>query len=303
MEEMSTSWHSYPSIYALGHRYLDNLFDGPVVIEEKVDGSQFSFGMFGGELRVKSKGKQMTPDAPDKMFVKGVSTAIRLFDEGLLRDGWTYRAEYLQSPKHNTLAYDRTPVDYLILFDVNIGHEKYLLRTDKEAEAQRLGLEVVPVYKVDVTSTDTLLKLLDNISCLGGTRVEGFVVKNYTQFGIDKKILIGKYVSEVFKEKHGVEWRKSNPTYGDILQTLGANYLSEARWRKAVQHLRETGELEESPRDIGKLIKEIPSDIRKECEDEIKEQLFRWAWPSISRQVTRGFPEWWKRELLVNQKV
>jgi ATP-dependent RNA circularization protein (DNA/RNA ligase family) len=36
---------SYPSIYALGHRAIRELFDGPVVVEEKIDGSQFSFGV------------------------------------------------------------------------------------------------------------------------------------------------------------------------------------------------------------------------------------------------------------------
>jgi len=41
---MNTDNHlgSYPSIYNLGHRYLGDLLDGPVVVEEKVDGSQFS---------------------------------------------------------------------------------------------------------------------------------------------------------------------------------------------------------------------------------------------------------------------
>ena len=57
---MNTSWHSYPSIYALGHRYLEELLLDPVLVEEKVDGSQFSFGVFehpeGPELRCKSKG-------------------------------------------------------------------------------------------------------------------------------------------------------------------------------------------------------------------------------------------------------
>jgi hypothetical protein len=39
-----SSWHSYSSIYALGHKALAELFMEPVLIEEKVDGSQFSFG-------------------------------------------------------------------------------------------------------------------------------------------------------------------------------------------------------------------------------------------------------------------
>ena len=65
---LSTSWHSYPSIFALGHSALAELTLGPVVVEEKVDGSQFSFGRFEGVLRVRSKGKEMEPERPEKMF-------------------------------------------------------------------------------------------------------------------------------------------------------------------------------------------------------------------------------------------
>lgn len=39
------SWHSYPSIYNLGHRYIADLLTVPVIVEEKIDGSQFSFGL------------------------------------------------------------------------------------------------------------------------------------------------------------------------------------------------------------------------------------------------------------------
>src|SRR5712672_2755316 len=91
----SSSWHSYPSIYNLGHKAIQDLLTGPVLVEEKVDGSQFSFGIFevpvqGGydprngeqtginpgdlrELKVRSKGAVMHPDAPEKMFTEGVN--------------------------------------------------------------------------------------------------------------------------------------------------------------------------------------------------------------------------------------
>lgn len=49
--------NSYPSIYSLGHRYISELFSGPVVIQEKIDGSQFSFGNLNGKLFCRSKGQ------------------------------------------------------------------------------------------------------------------------------------------------------------------------------------------------------------------------------------------------------
>ncbi len=125
--------------------------------------------------------------------------------------------------------------------------------------------------------------------------------RDYNLFGPDKKVLMGKFVSEHFKEVHAAEWKKSNPTNGDILLTLGNAYCTPARWQKAVLHLAEVGLIENSPRDIGKLIKEIPEDVLKECEGEIKQALFDWAWPSIRRRLTYGMPEWYKEELLKSQ--
>lgn len=292
---MNTSWHSYPSIYALGHKAVSELLLDPVIVEEKIDGSQFSFGRFDGELKVRSKGAQINADYPEKMFSEAVEV-VKALD---LKDGWTYRAEYLKKPKHNTLAYDRIPEKHLILFDINTGEEEYLTYEQKQAEAVRLGLEVVPIFFSGVVDNpETLLGFLEKPSILGGQKIEGFVIKNYSRFGPDKKALMGKYVSEAFKEVHGGEWKKNNPTTGDVLQQLILRYRTPARWQKAVQHLRERGELEQSPRDIGKLIKETQEDIEKECAEEIKEMLYAYAIKNIRRAVTGGLPEWYKQELL-----
>ena len=138
---------------------------------------------------------------------------------------------------------------------------------------------------------------LERESILGGCKIEGIVVKNYSVFTKDKKAAMGKYVSEAFKEKHQGEWRKANPTQSDIVETLSAIYSTQARWQKALQHLREAGKLEGSPRDIGLLIQEVPNDILKEEEDQIKQTLFEHFWPKIRRGVTNGLPQWYKDEL------
>lgn len=292
---LNTSWHSYPSVFALGHKAISELFLDPVLVEEKIDGSQFSFGLFEDGLRCRSKGAQINVDVPEKMFGEAVEVVKTL----PLIVGTTYRAEYLKKPKHNTLAYDRVPNKHLILFDINTGEEEYLDRAKKELEAERLGLEVVPVlFQGEISEPKTLLDFLERPSILGGQKIEGMVIKNYRRFGEDKKVLMGKYVSEAFKEVHGAEWKKNNPTSGDIIQRLIMHYKTPARWNKAVQHLRDRGELTQSPRDIGALIKEVQIDIDKECADEIKEALYDHAMQHIRRGITGGLPEWYKEELL-----
>ena len=295
---MMESWHSYPSIYALGHRYVSELLLDPVLVQEKVDGSQFSFGLFADGYRCRSKGAQINVLAPDKMFSKGVQQVMAL----PLREGWTYRGEYLAKPKHNALAYERVPAGNVILFDISTGHEEYASLGVVQEEAARLGLEVVPtLHEGMVTDIQMFRELLARNSVLGGQKIEGVVVKNYARFGVDKHVLMGKFVSEAFKEVHAKVWKMENPGAGDIVQQLGEKYHSAARWGKAVQHLREAGKLDGSPKDIGLLFAEVPEDIKKECEEEIKEVLFAWAWPKVRRAVTAGLPEWYKDKLLEQQ--
>lgn len=318
-----SSWTSYPSIFNLGHRYIKDLLTVPVNVEEKVDGSQFSFGLVpsnkddlgnpvdviyterdGGpySLKIRSKGAIMHIDAPEKMFQKAADTVKELANE--LHLGWTYRGEFLAKPKHNSLMYDRVPAKNIILFDISVEDGGFLSYEEKVAEAERLGLEVVPrLFSGKLETVDSFRTFLDTLSVLGGQKIEGVVVKptNYDLYGQDKKVLMGKFVSEAFKEVHRKAWGESNPSKGDIINQLGKSLTTPARWNKAIQHLREAGKIDDSPRDIGMLIKEVQADIEKEEVEYIKEELFKFAWPQIRRMITSGLPEWYKELLLKKQ--
>lgn len=300
------SWHSYPDSNALGHRMLKELFFDAVVIEEKVDGSQFSFGKFNDELHFRSKGAQIyvTPEghSSEKMFEKAVQSVLKR--QFALHEGWTYRVEYLPKTKAVTLAYTRVPEDYLIGFDVEIAEEHFLNPDEKRMEFERIGLETVPCFfQGRVEDIELVKSMLEHVSVLGGQQVEGVVVKNYNRYGPDKKILIGKYVSKAFKEMHGREWAKGNPKSGDILQEIIESVRTPARWRKGVQHLREAGKLTDTPKDIALLFREVPADIKKECEADTRRARRGWAWDKISRGATAGMAEWYKERLLEGQAV
>jgi len=288
---------SYPTVFQIGHKAIKDIFNAPIIAEEKIDGSQFSFGVnSSGELECRSKGKQIVIDAPDNMFQKAVDTILQLRTN--LHFDWIYRCEYLQKPKHNALAYDRTPFKNLIVFDIETAPQTFLNPEEKKAEADRLGLECVPVlYSGKVSDFSMFKELLETKSILGNVKIEGIVFKNYELFTIEKKVAIGKYVSESFKEVHDGEWKKSNPTPTDIVLKLIYEYKTDARYQKAIQHLAEKNELTNTPKDIGALIKEIGQDTAKECEDEIKDKLWREFWPKVQRGILAGFPEWYKEYL------
>jgi hypothetical protein len=234
------------------------------------------------------------------MFQKGVNAILAVGSQ--LEDGYIYRGEYLRQPKHNVIAYDRIPANHIIIFDIEVeefGSGWYLDPDDVVTHAERLGFEPLPWTTMKVDTPDQVKGFLDMTSVLGGAKVEGIVMKNYERFTRDGKVMMGKYVSEKFKEVHRKKtYRVSNK---DIVATLIEAYKTEARWRKAVHHLRDMGELEDSPRDIGKLIKEVQSDVLEECQDEIKEALFKWGWKQIYRGLTSGLPEWYKEQLLEKQ--
>jgi hypothetical protein len=299
------SFSAYPKVWNLGHPAVAEILFDDVLVEEKVDGSQFSFGIdTEGVLHVRSKGVVMNIDAPEGMFNKAVMTVRMLAVDGKLTPGWTYRGEFLQQPKHNALAYDRTPKDFIILFDITTGTEEYMGRAAKEAEAARLGLEIVPViFEGRITDLDFFKSLLKQTSILGGQQIEGVVVKNAGRFGKDGKPLFGKFVSEEFREVHKGEWRKANPVQADIIDTIIVKHRTPARWAKALQHLREAGQITNTPQDIAKLLPEVTRDIEAECVEQIKEMLWKWAWSKARRGVTAGLPEWYKSVLLEQQFV
>jgi hypothetical protein len=292
---------AYPKIYALGHPALVNLLRGPVTIQEKIDGSQFSFAKLNGRLRIRSRGREIFIEAPDKMFEEGVKYVQSI--ESKLVEGWVYRCEYLRVAKHNSLCYARIPRNHLILFDVATGLETYTRYTDLYDEAVRLGIEPVTEFLIaEELDLSMFQHMMQRESLLGGQKVEGVVIKNYGEFCQKTgHVLMGKYVSEHFKEVHDKEWKRANPGRQEIMAMLIAKYRSNARWEKAVFHLRDEGKLQSAPQDIGPLMKMIAPDIEAECKEEIMETLWKHFWPQISRGVVAGLPEWYKQRLVHEQ--
>lgn len=292
--------HSYSSIYSIGHKAVKDIFNTEVLIEEKIDGSQFSFGKKDGVLFMRSKGATIYEPVADKLF-KGAADYITSI-QSQLQEGYTYRGEVLSKTKHNTLQYARVPKHNVIIFDVDKADQDYLTSEEKRTEAERLDLETVPVFfQGKIKTYEQLKSLFDTTSILGDAKVEGMVFKNYAMYGPDKKVLMAKWVSEVFKEVHNSEWSKANPTRSDLTTMIVRDLKTDARWEKVIQHLRDDGRLENSPRDIGVLLKEIHNDVEKEMGDDVKDRLFAYYWPQIVRGITAGFPEYYKQRLAKSQ--
>lgn len=298
--------NNYPKVWNLGHPRIEKIFDGPISIQEKIDGSQFSFSIDEtGEIYCRSKNVQVFSDQRG-MFENAIKTVKKI--KHLLTPNYIYRGEYLKTPAHNTIRYDKIPPQHIILFDIMIDIQTYLDYQELQEHADKLGLLIVPQFfygEVDTLNTNILGFLdsfLNNKSILGDVQIEGIVIKNYNQFYESGKILTAKLVNPQFKEKHSLKWKQKNPSTKDVILHIGEELRTEARWLKTIQHKKERGELTLTPKDIGSLLKEIREDIENEEQENIKNTLYNYARKQILRKAVAGFPEWYK-EYLAKQSL
>ncbi len=290
---------SIPKIYRFGERFTNGITSSPVVVEEKYDGSQFTFGMVDGALCCRSKSQDIDLSNPG-MFAAAVETARRIFDEGNMSEGEIFLCEYISRPRHNVLTYSRTPKGFLVLCDVAFRRaDDQLSFAPPELlnlDAYEMGLEACTVlFKGDVTQ-EILEALLDHESSLGGTKIEGVVIKNYKRQHSERGNWpqTAKLVSDQFKERAKVRPHNPKAEAHDVVQRLVNALRTEARWMKAVQHLREAGQLTGTSVDIGPLCRELQRDTLEEESDWIGQQLLEEFSKDIAKGVVNGFALWYK---------
>lgn len=298
------SFSAFPKIFALGTTYIQDIFSDEVEITEKLDGSQFVFGVINGEFVARSKGRVINGD-PDKLFAPVYDWAQSVVHTKLMsKPDILFYGETLATPKHNTLKYKRVPYNHFALFGVQLPERWVVGYKDLTGWAGFLDCDVVPLlYQGKIHSVDELKSFMNSESVLGEANIEGVVVKNYNRHvfldggRVILPFMAGKYVSEAFKEVHKNSWVGENTTGGKFTN-LCASYKTNARWHKAIQHLRDEGKLTDTPKDIGILIPELLRDITEECKDDIKEHLWNIYNRDIFRYVSAGFPEFYKEYLL-----
>ncbi len=292
----------YSKVHQLYHREIHRMKGHQVVVQEKIDGSQISFGKKDGELFVRSKNRMVDLDSPDKMF----ANAVEILKNRPLPDGYVFRGEYLKVPKHSVLAYDRIPKDHIIIYDIEFGDgsNHYLIPEEVELIAFENGFEIVPTFSLPDCSfehvdQDVIDSLMKHTSILGGQLIEGLVIKCYDVFDSRDKTLMCKYVRPEFKEMHTGKSAKPRVC---IVDEIGERLATDARFEKAVQQAFEDGVIVGEPKDIGPLIKILNTDFEEHV-DEIKSLLYANFRKDIMRVASRGFPQWYKAKLLEDSDV
>ena len=108
---------SYPKVLAIGTRGTERLLEGPVLVQEKIDGSQFRWAVDAeGDIEFASHHAQIFPDAAGD-FAPAVEHILGHAE--WLRDscrGYAFYGEFMRGPRQNTLTYERAPKGHLVLY-------------------------------------------------------------------------------------------------------------------------------------------------------------------------------------------
>lgn len=245
-------------------------------LQEKVDGSQYTFGLWDGELVLLCQGKDKSKES---MFASA-NDAISLIKDNLNPD-YTYHGEYLSKPGHNVITYERRPKMYVILYDIK-GPEGWLHPCDVVKEAERIGLESVPLLYVhqewqDQCDPRAIAEMFFDDkypSCLGGNQMEGMVIKIIHKPGVCNPARVHKICTEIFKEKHKIgvpDKERILPSVEKIIEDIGLQWNVRGRFRKALIHLKENGvDVSEPLEKFREIENELDKDLSKEAKDEIK---------------------------------
>lgn len=286
---------SFPKIFPPQYPKVRNIFDGEIEITEKVDGSLIAFGNIQGKLCIRSKRADLTEDCPD-MFYSAVKYIEKIYAEGLLDNDVVYYGECLKGPKHNVLTYNRPPKNNIAIFSVlDYNNDKHLPYDYIQSSAKIIEVDCVPLlFKGVINNIEECEKFLQVESFLGGVLIEGVVIKNYNQYlnlgGKDYNVTSMKLVSAEFKEQHTKE-------KVDVLDNFFHSFNTEARFQKALIHLKEQGVINGNIKDVSLLAKEIKSDLIEEEEEKIKEVLFNFYKHKIEKIATKGIYEWYKEKI------
>lgn len=273
-------------------RQRSQLLGRELVVQEKVDGSQFVFGINEdtGKFRAQTRRRNVLTMDDGHM---GLAVANLQPQEDKLNPNWVYFGECLTKRKHNRIAYSRIPRGFLVLFDIFDSESGvYIPRGRLEEEAASLGIEVVPeLYSGPFSEMPTFEELLDRESFLEGHNIEGVVIKDYTNKSFFK--VVSQEFQEISQQKRVRTPKDSDQYLDDLFDT----YRTESRWHKAMQHLFEEGQLTGTMRDVGPLLKELSMDFEEECKPLLKDQLYNLFRKRAIKKVSQGFAEWYRTQI------
>lgn len=296
-------WKKYIKIKALGTIETEGIFDGKVVVQEKVDGANFCFFLNNNELTFASRNRVMV----DKKDSKGWNAILPVIEAyGLYKDKFSSKYLYIgESLQRHTIKYN-DDVPGFIGYDVwNTETELFLSWKEAKEEFESIGLEFIHIHferdgsKISIEELEECIK---NSAYKDGS-AEGVVLKNYSRLNKFKQPLFAKIVTDEFKEKNKLAFGGSNqpPKESNSTKLISLTYGTNARIEKTIHKLSDEGyKIDMSL--IPVLFNAVAEDIFLEHSIEIYKDFDRINFKELRRLIAKQCVPVVKRVLLKRAK-
>lgn len=231
-------FRTYPKIHRLGKEETEGILDGPVTVQEKVDGANVSIWLrddgsiaYGSRTRelgdddfngfgtyVKSKTKELLE------WFNNFGTNTRLYGEWLVKHTITYPDE----------AYKE-----MYLYDIYLETlDDYADQHDVKLSAEKLGFKYPQLFVYDEILTEEQIKEFVGKSFIGANG-EGVIIKRLDFTNKWGNMVYAKLVHEHFKESNAIVFggnNKHSETYWEMY--VVNKYCTLSRVTKIMQKLQ-----------------------------------------------------------------
>jgi hypothetical protein len=273
----------YSKIKLIGHKDNKDIYLSPgdlIVIQEKMDGSNFRFAFNDGAVTFGSREQVLTEEAQkENYWVQAVTHITDKVNDELIDkyDGYAFYGECLR-PKRKIL-YDQDRIPPFLGFDVMRDGE-YLYWRDTKTIFEELGLGFVPVIgqfsaeAVRELNEERIKELIPKSAYRDGP-AEGVVFKNA------KRGIYAKFVFEPEVQKTPRKDRPKDPDLA-IAEEFVHKYATSVRIQKKIISLLEEGHELDMP-----LMKYLPMRVLDDIVEEEAEEIMT-NFPSFDVRKVKG---------------
>lgn len=184
-------------IYKKDPKFVEKLLDSDVEVEEKLDGSRFGFEVKeGNEMKFFKRNDSVPITKIDRTLARYYEKAISHFESfttdklSQIPEGWRFGFEYFPNLVPVKIAYDRIPLNHLVLTDITVRDPQGKILeviNDKETLdkwASTLECEGPPVIFRGKLSPAQRTKILEFLVTPSDELLKKFETENFAYFFI-----------------------------------------------------------------------------------------------------------------------
>ena len=192
---MSSISHLQDLYHKKGNEFINNLFNSFVTVNEKMDGSAFTFerDIDNGKFKFYKRDQRNPITMVDRTIMKYYEKPIQYIESlpphviQLIPRGWRFGLEYFSSPQPLEIAYDRVPKNNLILSYVHKldnGKAKSTIQSKEDLDkwADLLGVERPPIIFQGKLTEGQKRSILEFINTPFSDLIEEFRTKSFVAY-------------------------------------------------------------------------------------------------------------------------